>query len=91
MVNRSDLETLYDAAAQLGAALDELEELHGHQQRDGVTVATEAYRDPHQEVEAAVAALAEHVAGLEGRTDVLEDNAGTVLVELPAPAGDESA
>lgn len=86
MVSRKDLRTINEQSRELQEALDELEELHEMQQRDGVTVDSAEYEAAQSRLQDAVAELVYQSDDMVDRTGALENDDGETLVELPAAA-----
>lgn len=86
MVSRNDLRTVNEQSRELQEALDELEELHEMEQRDGVTVDPSEYEAAQTRLQDAVAELVRGSDDMIDRTDVLENDDGETLVDLPAAA-----
>lgn len=86
MVNRQDIRTLNEQTRELQNALDDLEELHDSSQRTGVNVDTQAYEEAQEAVKEAVNELIAVSNDMVDRTDILEDDNGETLVDLPNAA-----
>lgn len=85
-MNRQDLRDLNEQTQELQAALDEIESLAEMDEDADVTVDPAAFADAQERAKAAVAELTTKSDTIVDRTDVLENDDGTVRVDLPNTA-----